>query len=105
MHGTIGDFQFFHTFSRFMMDTTHSSRSTGVDKKSLGDSLEWPAGKSFRLRILVDRSVVEAFAGKRAAIAGRFYPTIPSSAGVAVVAEGGTAILCSLEAWQMKSIW
>ena len=55
--------------------------------------------------MLLDRSVVEAFAGDRAALAGRIYPTLPSSVGISVFAEGGDALLRSLDAWEMKSIW
>jgi beta-fructofuranosidase len=91
--------------SRFLMDTTQSSHSSDVDKKILGDSLKWIPGQRFRLRILVDRSVVEAFGDDRAAIAGRVYPKRSGSFGVRLLVEGGEATLRSLDVWQMESIW
>jgi beta-fructofuranosidase len=91
--------------SRFLMDTRRSSQSNGVDKSLLGGDFDLPAGKPVHLRILVDHSVVEAFAENRAAIAGRIYPALPASVGIRVFAEGGTATLRSIDVWQMISIW
>jgi Beta-fructosidases (levanase/invertase) len=88
--------------SRFVMDTTHSSQSSGVDRKILADAFDFAPGKPLRLRILVDRSVIEAFAEKRAAVSGRIYPSLPSSLGVQPFAEGGAATLRSLDIWEMK---
>ncbi len=91
--------------SRFVIDTTRSSQSKDVDKAILGDEFVWTAGKRVRLRILVDHSVVEAFAENRIAITGRVYPELPASVGVAPFAEGGAAKLRSLDVWQMKAVW
>ncbi|WP_051814558.1 GH32 C-terminal domain-containing protein [Streptomyces iakyrus] len=58
-----------------------------------------------RLRILVDWSSVEVFGGRgEAVITDQIFPD-PSSTGVEVFAEGGTATLDDLRAWQLKSIW
>ncbi|MZF87920.1 GH32 C-terminal domain-containing protein [Streptomyces sp. SID5643] len=58
-----------------------------------------------RLRILVDWSSVEVFGGRgEAVITDQIFPD-PSSTGVEVFAEGGTATLDNLRAWQLKSIW
>ncbi len=57
------------------------------------------------LRILVDRSVVELFAGDgRVAITDRVFPQ-PSSAGLSMYANGGMVRLVSLEAWKLRSVW
>jgi fructan beta-fructosidase len=37
-------------------------------------------------------------------ITGQIFPD-PSSAGVDVFAEGGTATLDHMQTWQLKSIW
>ena len=58
-----------------------------------------------KLRIFVDRSVVEVFANGRQCLALRVYPDGEDSAGVSLRAQGGDAVLRSLEAWQMRSIW
>ena len=58
-----------------------------------------------RLRVFVDRSVVEVFVNERQYLAMRVYPGRPDSRGVSLRAQGQDAILERLEAWQMKSIW
>ncbi|NGO46722.1 GH32 C-terminal domain-containing protein [Streptomyces ureilyticus] len=58
-----------------------------------------------KLRILVDWSSVEVFGGNgEAVITDQIFPD-PASTGVEVFAEGGTATLDHLRAWQLKSIW
>jgi fructan beta-fructosidase len=58
-----------------------------------------------KLRILVDWSSVEVFGGDgEAVITDQIFPD-PSSTGVKVFAEGGTATLDHLQAWQLRSIW
>ncbi|NEC86213.1 GH32 C-terminal domain-containing protein [Streptomyces sp. SID12501] len=58
-----------------------------------------------KLRILVDWSSVEVFGGNgEAVITDQIFPD-PSSTGVEVFAEGGTATLDQMRAWQLKSIW
>ncbi|GAA3794593.1 GH32 C-terminal domain-containing protein [Streptomyces phyllanthi] len=58
-----------------------------------------------KLRILVDWSSVEVFGGNgEAVITDQIFPD-PSSTGVEVFAEGGTATLDRMQAWQLSSIW
>jgi sucrose-6-phosphate hydrolase SacC (GH32 family) len=60
------------------------------------------AARVVRLRVLVDRSSVEVFAGGgRVAITDQIFPS-PASDGVALYAVGGAARLLSLEAWPMR---
>ena len=64
-----------------------------------------PAGGSVALRILVDRSVVEVFAGGgRVALTDRVFPD-PGSTALSLFEQGGTARLKSLDAWQVRSAW
>ncbi|MFF6950278.1 GH32 C-terminal domain-containing protein [Streptomyces iakyrus] len=58
-----------------------------------------------RLRVLVDWSSVEVFGGRgESVITEQIFPD-PSSTGVQVFAEGGSATLDGLRAWRLKSIW
>ncbi|WP_327586180.1 GH32 C-terminal domain-containing protein [Nonomuraea sp. NBC_00507] len=58
-----------------------------------------------KLRILVDWSSVEVFGGSgETVITDQIFPD-PASTGVDVFAEGGTATLDHMQAWQLKSIW
>ncbi|MHB0858791.1 MAG: GH32 C-terminal domain-containing protein, partial [Anaerolineae bacterium] len=58
-------------------------------------------GEPLRLRIFVDRSVIEVFANDRQAIMRRVYPTRSDSVGVALFARGGDAMASSVHAWDM----
>jgi beta-fructofuranosidase len=60
---------------------------------------------SFKLRVFVDRSVVEVFVNGRQCLAVRVYPGRTDSVGVSLRAQGRDAALLSLDAWQMKSIY
>ena len=67
--------------------------------------LEIEDGESIRLRVFLDRSIVEVFANGRQCLTLRVYPDREDSTGVSVFARGGDATLVSLDCWQMRSIW
>ena len=58
-----------------------------------------------RLRIFVDRSVVEVFANGRQCLTKRIYPSRPDSLSVGLFAEGGDARLTRMDVWRMAAIW
>ena len=58
-----------------------------------------------RLRVFIDRSVVEVYANGRQCVALRVYPSREDSVGVSLRAQGRAARLNRLNAWQMKSVW
>ena len=58
-----------------------------------------------RLRVFIDKSVVEVFVNGRQCLALRVYPGRADSIGVSLRAQGRDAELKSLDAWQMKSIY
>ena len=58
-----------------------------------------------KLRVFVDRSVVEVFVNGRQCVAVRVYPAREDSVGVSFRSQGADSELKSLHAWQMKSIW
>ncbi|MCE2488559.1 MAG: glycoside hydrolase family 32 protein [Anaerolineae bacterium] len=62
-------------------------------------------GEPVRLRIFVDRSVVEVFVNDRQCVALRVYPGRADSTGVALLARGQDAELLSLDCWQMRSVY
>lgn len=57
------------------------------------------------LRVFLDRSVVEVFVNGRQCVALRVYPGRDDSVGVSLHAQGQPAVLKSLDAWQMNSIY
>ena len=58
-----------------------------------------------RLRVFIDHSVVEVFANGKQCVAARVYPGREDSTGVSLRAQGSGAVLRSLSAWQMHSIY
>ncbi len=62
-------------------------------------------GETLKLRVFVDKSVVEVFVNDRQCVALRVYPGREDSLGVSLRAQGRDAQLKSFDAWQMESIY
>ncbi|MBD0287383.1 MAG: GH32 C-terminal domain-containing protein, partial [Flavisolibacter sp.] len=62
-------------------------------------------GETVKLRIFIDKSVVEVFVNGKQCVAVRVYPGRDDSTGVSIRAQGQDAELKSLDAWQMKNIY
>ncbi len=58
-----------------------------------------------RLRVFIDRSVVEVFVNGKQCVAVRVYPGRDDSLGVSLRAQGSAATLKRLDAWRMRSVW
>lgn len=58
-----------------------------------------------KLRVFIDKSVVEVFINGRQCIAVRVYPGRDDSMGVSIRAQGQEAVLNNLDSWQMKNIY
>ena len=63
--------------------------------------LELKPGERLKLRVFVDKSVIEVFANGRQAIARRIYPSRPDSIGTSLFADGGDARVHTLGAWHL----
>jgi levanase len=65
-------------------------------------------GKPLSLHVLVDASSVEVYAenasGEQVVLTDQIFPD-PSSTGIDVFADNGTAELSQMKAWQLASIW
>ncbi len=64
-----------------------------------------PPDKPWKLRVFLDRSVVEVFVNETEYLAIRVYPGRTDSLGVSLRAQGRDAVLNKLDAWPMRSIW
>ena len=60
-------------------------------------------GQQVTMRIFVDHSILETYCGGQA-LTNRMFPE-PDALGIDLFAEGGDAILQSLDIWEMKSMW
>ncbi len=58
-------------------------------------------GESLRLRVFLDRSILEVYANARQALVQRVDPVREDSLGVSIFANGGQATLVALDAWDM----
>ena len=58
-----------------------------------------------KLRIFIDRSIVEVFINGRQCVTARVYPDRGDSIGVSLRAQGKSAKLVSLDSWQMGRIY
>ena len=60
-----------------------------------------PDGEGLRLRVFVDRSIIEVFANERLCMTARCYPSREDAKGVALSGQGATAV-AQLEAWPLQ---
>jgi beta-fructofuranosidase len=68
-------------------------------------SFQLDQGENVKLRIFIDKSIIEVFANGKQCVAMRVYPGRNDSVGVSIRSHGEPAELKSLDAWQMRSIY
>lgn len=61
-------------------------------------------GGAAHATVFLDRSVVDAFANRHAALTARIYPTRPDSTGVEMFVTGGRAYVRCCRVWLRASI-
>jgi beta-fructofuranosidase len=94
------------TMSVISLDNTRSSILPDVRSRPPETAqVSMPKGEPLKLRVFVDRSVVEVFVNGRQCVALRVYPGRDDSVGVSLRAQGQPARLLGLDAWQMKNIY
>lgn len=62
---------------------------------------ELAPGETLKLRIFLDRSVLEVFANERQCVTQRIYPTRSDSLGVTLYSRGQDVTVRTAEAWDM----
>ena len=62
-------------------------------------------GENLKLRIFIDKSVLEVFANGKQVVAVRVFPGREDSVGVSLRSQGSDSELISFESYQMKSIY
>ena len=92
--------------SLIVIDTSYASELPDVESRAPEIAPVYLApGETLKLRVFVDRSVVEVFANDRQCAAVRVYPGREDSTGVSLRAQGADARAARLDAWQMRSIY
>ena len=87
------------TDKKLKVDTRKSGREGR--KKIEAGPFELKPGETLKLRVFVDKSVIEVFANDRQAVARLIYPAREDSVGVALFANGGAVEVPVLQAWDM----
>jgi sucrose-6-phosphate hydrolase SacC (GH32 family) len=62
-------------------------------------------GRSFKLHIFIDKALVQAYANDEKTITTWAYPSLGTSKGLQIWADGGNAKVNSIQVWEMKSIY
>ena len=89
--------------SMVTLDGTRSSQSPGVLSRPPETAPVFvPPDEPFKLRVFVDRGIVEVFVNGRQCVALRVHPGRSDSLGVSLLAHGEDAELKTLTAWPMK---
>jgi len=96
------------------LSTEPSSVQIDYHKASLRDDLsyqeetriqaapfDFKQGESVKLRVFLDRSVLEVFAGDQRYMAQRIYPTHPEAVEVKLFSRGGDTLFKRLSVWKM----
>ncbi|MBN2271836.1 MAG: glycoside hydrolase family 32 protein [Sedimentisphaerales bacterium] len=92
--------------SLITIDSSYSSLLPDVASRAPEAApLSLAKNESLKLRVFLDKSVVEVFVNGRQCVAMRVYPGREDSLGVSMRAQGSDAVLKSLDAWQMRSIY
>jgi len=60
-------------------------------------------GENLKLRVFLDGSILEVFANNRQCVTQRIYPTREDSTGVVLFSRGGSAMVRTLQAWEMAA--
>ncbi len=92
--------------SLITLDTSHSSTLPAVKTRGPETTaVHLNKDENLKLRIFIDKSIVEVFVNSEKFLASRVYPGLKESTGISFRALGKDATLKSLDVWQMKSIW
>ena len=79
--GVVDDGGYFYAPQSFtdqrgrQVDRQGSSKDSTVDREPHGTHLTLAAGENLRLRVFLDRSVIEVYANARATLTSRVYPS------------------------------
>lgn len=101
-HGEEETAIFYDADEKLLKVDTRRSGPDGTPKAVEAGPLALRSDERLRLRVFVDKSVLEVFANKRQAVARRIYPSRSDSIGVSLFASGGDAQLHALKAWKLS---
>ena len=86
---------FYHTNEPYAGMIDHTTQKAPFQLKD---------GETLKLRIFLDRSVLEVFANDRQCITQRIYPSKPESQEIRLFARGGNGKALDIKAWDMEQV-
>ena len=94
------------TYSLVALDSSHASIQPQARSRppEIAPVFLTPE-ENLKMRVFIDKSIVEVFVNDRQCLAVRVYPNRQDSVGVALRAVGRDVRLVVLDAWEMKSIY
>jgi len=94
------------TYSLVALDSSHASIQPEARSRPPEIAPVFLAPEeNLKMRVFVDKSIVEVFVNDRQCLAVRVYPGREDSVGVALRAVGRDVRLVALDTWEMKSIY
>ncbi len=94
------------TYSLVALDSSHASIQPQARSRPPEIAPVFLAPEeNLKMRVFIDKSIVEVFVNNRQCLAVRVYPGREDSVGVALRAVGRDVRLVVLDAWEMKSIY
>lgn len=85
---------------RFEIDRTHATLDPGARSRGVQGGAFDAHGENLRLRVFLDRSMVEAYLNERKSLTSRVYPSRLDATGLALNAAPGDRIV-KLRVWRM----
>ncbi len=88
------------------IDTSHSSALPCTASRMPENApVAIRRGENVKLRIFIDRSIVEVFANDRQCASCRVFPGMAESTGIAFSVRGGDATVAKCDFWEMRGIF
>ena len=85
---------------KLKVDTTRSGPEETMKSIEAGP-FTLKDGERLKLRVFIDKSVIEVFANSRQAVMRRIYPSRKDSVGVCLYSAGGATRVHSLQSWKI----
>ena len=89
---------------KLVVDPSRASRRTDLKPWATNPEegpFDLKDGETLKLRVFVDKSIVEVFANDRQAVMRRIYPALAGSRAVRLFSTGGAMQVRRVEAWQV----
>jgi beta-fructofuranosidase len=86
-------------------DWERSSTDPAIVPGKKGTNFTLAEGENLKLRVFVDRSIVEVYANERACLTIRIYPARKDSTGIKLLTRNGEAMVRSADVLDLESVW